>query len=103
VREQAEQTPEKQSEVRSRAVAVGYEAAKSAAKLYLREQYTNSNGVMFCQVCKDELPFKLPNGAYYFEAVEISDALAKRFRGVSEFLCVRRGYLPVESVKWISS
>lgn len=87
VREQAEQTPEKQSEVRSRAVAVGYEAAKDDAKLYLREQYTNPNGVMFCQVCKDELPFKLPNGAYYFEAVAISDALGKRFREAFLSLC----------------
>ena len=87
VREQAEQTPEKQSEARSHAVAVDYEKAKTDAKLYLREQYTNSNDVMFCQVCKDELPFKLPSGAYYFEAVEISDTLEKRFRETFLALC----------------
>jgi hypothetical protein len=87
IHEQARETPEKQSEVRSRAVAVGYEAAKTDAKLYLREQYTNTNGVMFCQVCKDELPFKLPDGAYYFQAVAISDALGKRYREAFLALC----------------
>jgi hypothetical protein len=87
VREQAEQTPVKQSEIRSRTVAVDYEAAKIGAKMYLREQYTNSNGVMFCQVCKAELPFKLPSGAYYFDAVEISDSLEKRFRETFLALC----------------
>lgn len=84
---QAEQTPKKESAVRPRAVAECYEAAKADAKLYLREQYTNSNGVMTCQVCKAELPFKLPNGAYYFEAVEITDTLGKRFRETYLALC----------------
>lgn len=87
VREQAGQTPEKQFEVRPRSVAVGYKTAKTDAELYLRDQYTNSTGVMFCQVCKDKLPFKLPNGAYYFEAVEISETLVKRFRETFLALC----------------
>ncbi len=80
VGELADQTPDKQSQMRPRSVAVGYEAAKSEAKLYLREQYTNVNGVMFCQACKAALPFRLPSGEHYFEAVEAVDGLSKRFR-----------------------
>ena len=36
----------------------------------LSEQYTNHAGQMVCQVCKEEMPFKKRDGAYYFEAVE---------------------------------
>jgi hypothetical protein len=36
---------------------------------YLVEKYTNDNQ-LFCQICKDVMPFKLPSGEYYFEAVE---------------------------------
>ncbi len=37
---------------------------------YLRDLYTNTDGVTICQVCKDRLPFKLTDGNYFFEAVE---------------------------------
>jgi hypothetical protein len=62
-------------------------AAKVEAKLYLTDQYTNNHGQMICQVCKDELPFKLPNGAYYFEAVEVVTESSKRFREGFLALC----------------
>lgn len=39
-------------------------------RAYLLEKYTNEEGQMVCQVCKEEMPFKLPSGGYYFEAVE---------------------------------
>lgn len=87
VAEQAKQTPQKASQLRTRAVQLGYEAAKVEAKLYLTEQYTNSGGQMICQACKDELPFKLPSGGYYFEAVEVVQDSAKRFREGFLALC----------------
>lgn len=87
VGEEASTTPEKESEVRSRAVQLGAAAAKTEAKLYLMGQYTNTNGQMICQVCKDELPFRLPTGAYYFEAVEIIAESAKRYREGFLALC----------------
>ena len=49
--------------------------------------YTNSGGQMICQACKCELPFKLATGAYYFEAVEVSNDLPKRFREAFLALC----------------
>lgn len=87
VQDQASQTPNKEIQIRPRAVAIGYEAVKDDAKMYLREQYTNENGVMFCQVCKSALPFLLPSGMYYFEAVETVDCLSKRFRETFLALC----------------
>ena len=87
VREQATDTPVKGAEVRARAVSMGYDAAKAMAQVYLQEQYTNSGGTMFCQVCKAPLPFKLPRGSYYFEAVELSGALAKRYRETFLSMC----------------
>ncbi len=38
--------------------------------LWLREQYTNDDGQMVCQICKKEMPFIKRDGEYYFEAVE---------------------------------
>ena len=86
VGDQAKQTPDKASIVKPRSTQLGLEAAKADAKIYLRDQYTNGYGQMVCQVCKDEMPFKLPNGSYYFEAVEILNNSPKRFR--EGYLCL---------------
>jgi hypothetical protein len=87
VGEQAKATPEKSAVIKPRSVQLGVEAAKLEAKLYLANQYTNINGQMICQACKGELPFKLPNGSYYFEAVEIIRGAPKRFREGFLALC----------------
>lgn len=72
---------------RQRAVQVGSAEAKAEAKVYLADQYTNSNGKMICQACKEELPFKLPTGKYYFEAVELVPDSPKRYREAYLALC----------------
>jgi len=87
VGDQAKATPEKISVMKPRSVQLGVEAEKLEAKLYLVDQYTNANGQMICQACKGELPFKLPNGSYYFEAVEIVRGAPKRFREGFLALC----------------
>lgn len=38
--------------------------------IWLKNKYTDGNGHMFCQICKNEMPFKKRDGEYYFEAVE---------------------------------
>lgn len=86
VKEQAVNTPERKSEIRSRAVQVGYQASKDEAKVYLKDQYTDADQQTFCQICKDVLPFKLLNGVYYFEAVEAVQDSVKRYR--EGFLCL---------------
>ncbi len=71
VREQVQYAPERTTENRQRSVSVNYNESKEEAKSYLRELYTNPDGKMICQICKENpLPFKLPSGEYYFEAVE---------------------------------
>lgn len=87
VAEQASKTPAKETVTRERSVQLGAAEAKVAAKIYLADQYTNSRGQMICQVCKHELPFKLANGSYYFEAVEMLVDSEKRFREGYLALC----------------
>lgn len=38
---------------------------------WLKNQYTNNEEQMICQICKEEMPFRKRDGEYYFEAVEI--------------------------------
>jgi hypothetical protein len=83
----ARATPEKSVAMKMRSVQLGVSEAKTEAKIYLQDQYTNTNGQMICQVCKDELPFKLPSGSYYFEAVELLENSTKRYRATYLALC----------------
>jgi len=87
VGEEAMATPGKASVIRERSVQLGVSEAKAEARLYLADQYTNSHGVMICQVCQNALPFRLPNGSYYFEAVEVLADSPKRFRETYLALC----------------
>lgn len=77
VMDQAQMAPGRETEIRNRSVAIGYEAVKQEAEQYLRQQYTR-NGVMICQACKHALPFKLDDGHYYVEKVEFVPGLEKR-------------------------
>ena len=87
VGEDAMNTPKKETAIRERSVSLGATEAKAEAKVYLQDQYTNSSGQMICQVCKDELPFRLPSGSYYFEAVELVADAKKRHRSTYLSLC----------------
>ena len=87
VAEQAKAMPEKISVIKPRSVQQGVEAAKAEARIYLKDQYTKPSGQMICQACKDELPFKLPSGGYYFEAVEVVYGSVKRLREAFLALC----------------
>jgi hypothetical protein len=78
VTEQAEDAPDKESEIRSRSVSVGREDVKVEAEQYLRQHYRNTDGEMTCQICKGPLPFKLDDGSEFFETVEFLPELRKR-------------------------
>lgn len=71
----AADAPGRKTEVRNRSVAVGLDAVKEEAGQYLSQQYTNPDGEMICQACKKALPFKLDDGASYFERVEFLSEL----------------------------
>jgi len=87
VGEDAKNTPRKETAIRERSVSLGVAEATAEAKAYLQDQYTNPNRQMICQVCKDELPFRLPSGAYYFEAVELVAEAKRRHRSTYLSLC----------------
>ena len=66
VREAAAEAAEKTSRTVSRQVSEHREEVKEEARAYLEEQYTNPEGIMICQCCHTELPFKLGE-RYYVE------------------------------------
>ena len=49
--------------------------------------YTNPEDVLVCQSCKLSMPFKLPGGDYYFEAVECVGELPREHRENFLALC----------------
>jgi hypothetical protein len=68
--EAAEGADEKRREVRERTVRIEPPGRRESARTYLADLYTNDDGVMVCQCCRGAMPFKLPDGSYYFEAVQ---------------------------------
>ncbi|NNM84888.1 MAG: hypothetical protein HKL96_03905 [Phycisphaerales bacterium] len=61
--------PKKDYALRSRTVRIS--AGAIDKKTWLKEKYTNNSRQMVCQICKYEMPFRVPpGGEYYFEAVE---------------------------------
>jgi len=78
VEQTAANAPDRITEIRERSVSVGREDVKVDTEPYLRDQYTNSDDVMFCQICNTALPFKLDDGSYYMEKVEFLTDLKKR-------------------------
>ena len=78
VRQEAKNAPGRDTSIRNRSVSEHRETVKEKAEPYLREQYTDRDDVMICQVCKTALPFRLDDGNYYFEAVEFLPMLERR-------------------------
>lgn len=57
-------------------------------KTWLREQYTNDDDQMVCQMCHEEMPFKYRGENYYFDAVEIlKDHFTKEYEAQFLALC----------------
>jgi len=62
--------PIRETEERVRQIVRGRTQASEETRTYLKENYTNSDGVLICQSCHDAMPFKLKDGSWYFEAVQ---------------------------------
>ena len=75
--QQGSMAPDRITEVRERSISVSRDMVKQEAEQYLRHQYTNPDGVMFCQICQRPLPFQLDDGTYYVEKVEFLTDLMK--------------------------
>lgn len=83
---EAAQAPAVEFERRNRSVRVSDREARADAREYLRDLYTNDDGIMVCQICEREMPFKLASGEYYFETVQLL-ALTREHRPNHLALC----------------
>ena len=68
ITEEINNAPEKEYEQRNRSVRTTKGTIDPI--LWLKNQHTDDEGQMFCQICKEEMPFRKRDGEYYFEAVE---------------------------------
>lgn len=76
-KEMADEAPERFFEIRKRSVPSGASSeTKNLATRYLIQEYT-SEGVLCCQICNKQVPFKLNNGNFYFEKVRFLDNLRR--------------------------
>lgn len=88
VRDEAGNAPRRTTERRPRSVSVNRDPIKREKSApYLRDQYTNADGVTICQACKDALPFRLADGSYYLEAVEFLSELERHYHQNYLALC----------------
>jgi hypothetical protein len=65
--EKARQSPTIERETRQRTTRTS--SNRSEARIYLEEKY-DRDGQLYCQMSQEPMPFCLPSGAPYFEAVE---------------------------------
>lgn len=54
----------------------------------LRQWYTNEEDQMVCQICKNEMPFKMRDDEYYFESVEVLSRSYLLKENMSQFLAL---------------
>ena len=66
--------PEYSTSIRERSVVDGQAQASAESRAYLRAHYTTAAGEMYCQACREPLPFKIKDGSWYFEAVRLVNA-----------------------------
>ena len=79
---------------RDRSVRVSEGDTRQAAKIYLRDLYTNEDDQMICQGCQQEMPFRLASGQPYFEAPEFMGSAGVELASNHLALC------PVCAAKW---
>lgn len=68
-------------------------------KIWLKDLYTNDDNIMVCQMCKDAMPFRLKDGSYYFEAIQITDDYPKETHQLYLALCPLCGAMYQHLVK----
>jgi len=85
VRERVGSAPQRTYEKRTRSVRTT--APDGDPRVVLRDLYTNDFEQLICQICRDEMPFKMRNGEYYFEAVQLSDDMDRELTEPYRALC----------------
>lgn len=94
VRTRARKADPKTFDIRKRSVRVS--APQVSPKVWLREMYTNKEGITVCQLCCKAMPFRIPTtGEYYFKAVQVADNFSK------EDHCLYLALCPLCAAKYI--
>jgi hypothetical protein len=70
-------SPEYRTDASERNVVV-----KREIKNYLKKHYTDE-GRLCCQICKESMPFKLDDGNYYFEAIQLIEGIENVFNYIA--------------------
>ena len=85
--QQIAEAPDKAYEQRDRNVRTTRSSIDPS--VWLRSLYANEENQLFCQICKEEMPFRKRDGEYYFEAVEAlsGDHFAKEHEAQFLALC----------------
>ena len=85
--EQIKSAPNKEYQKREQSVRVSNKSIDP--KTALRNFYTNPDGQLICQICKNEMPFKGRDNQYYFESVEVfsKDSSSKEHNAQHLALC----------------
>jgi hypothetical protein len=86
IADEVRSTHAKMTEVRSRTVNTDYTQAQIDARVYLKDQCKDDDGVMLCQICQKAQPVML-NDEPYFEAVDCISNLKKEGRYNKLALC----------------
>ena len=81
----ASEAPKKEIEERVRTVRISSPHGDKVT--YLRQNYTNDDSELICQMCEHEMPFRRRDGEYYFEAVQLFDDLTCEHEAAHLALC----------------
>lgn len=74
-------------EVRKRSVRI-IDPEKALAEPFLRQVCVNEDGEILCQICRNHLPFKKPDGQEYFEKIQLfPKSLIKKELKVNYIAC----------------
>lgn len=87
IAEKLAEAPPKTYSIKDRSVRTSNSEVRPEVKTYLRNLYTNDDNEMICQICEKEMPFKLADGSYYFEAVECVENFPKECKENYIALC----------------
>lgn len=85
VRKRYDQSENKEYEKKERNVKIS--GPSEDPKEWLKILYTNYDNILVCQMCKTAMPFKLKDGSYHFEAVQIDDRFKNEWHELYLAMC----------------
>ncbi|HNJ98663.1 MAG TPA: hypothetical protein PLV13_11085, partial [Ilumatobacteraceae bacterium] len=79
--------PVRETEEKVRQIVRGQGQMSEETRAYLKQNYTNASGELICQSCHSVMPFKLNDGTWYFEAVQVVAGRKRMHRANALAMC----------------